>query len=160
MGKDSWVELHAFGVAFGTPAMRPVLIFKDEDDKRALPVWLTPLEANLVIDEVSPDSLGDSPNAVGSEILKEAGIRVEKCIFTDLVGNRQYVNLELSGHPEKTSMRFRADHSMSFCLHSKARFFCTEEFIEQCRDLNEELQDIQLPPLVAEGLDPQHRYIM
>lgn len=144
--KSEWVEMFPFGVAIGAGYARPVMIFKDKQEKRVLPVWLSPMDAGIAVSQGNaPYSSGarneGSPHEISSQILSTLGITLEKCLFKEVKGHHQFVELHFSSKkslPLKM-LEARADDAISFCLRSGCKFFATGDYIERSRVLEGEM---------------------
>ncbi len=116
-----------------------------------------------------------TPHAVTRRLLEMMKVTVESCVFVDLIGHHQFVNLNLrstdvaSGESELKTLRVRADEAMSFCLQARARFYSTRALMAKCRDLDTDLAKLeqnlsegQLPTLQAEMelSSKKHPYVM
>jgi bifunctional DNase/RNase len=168
-----WIELFPHGISVSTEMGRPVLVLKDKSGLNVLPVWIQPLDAGVALAELSQGS-GSTPHAVARHLMSTLGLKLESCVFTDLVGHHQYVQLtfrsESDGPEAQTqTLRVRADESMSFCLQARARFYSTPPFMARCRSVDEDLSKFeqnlvhgQLPGLQAEMeiSSKKHPYVM
>ncbi len=128
-----WIELFPYAISMGPLQTRPVLIFRDQAESLNLPVWLNQIDASIAALDLSKNT---NFHGLSLKIIDSAGIKIERCEFNEIQGHHQYVRLELSGHPKLKEMRVRADEAIPFCSAQKARFFSTQEFIMQCRDLD------------------------
>jgi uncharacterized protein len=167
-----WIELFPHGISVSTEMGRPVLVLKDKSGLNVLPVWIQPLDAGVALAELSQGS-GSTPHAVARHLMSVLGLKLESCVFTDLVGHHQYVQLTFRsagrGEAQMQTLRVRADEAMSFCLQARARFYSTPPFMARCRALDEDLSKFeqnlvhgQLPGLQAEMeiSSKKHPYVM
>lgn len=135
--KKIWIEMFPYGLVVAGDHARPVMIFKDKNGQRVLPVWMNPVHAGLA---VSHNAMSDvSPHNLTLKILRPLGIDLKKCYFKEVRGHHQLVQLSFVGDDRLTRVEARADEAISLCLNSRARFFATSEFIEQCRVLEGEI---------------------
>jgi len=134
------IELEPFGMTPGMDKMRPVMLFREKDGDSTLPVWLSPLDAGIVLTQHNVQAFALSPHDVALKVLQSLGIAVESCRFSELKGYQQYVELRFSGDSKLAPMTFRADHAISFCLRSRAKFYCSREYLEQCREVDAEME--------------------
>lgn len=134
------LELEPFGVTAGMDGARPVMLFREKGGEAVLPVWLSPLDAGIALTQHNVQAFAMSPHDVTLSILQALGVKVEACNFTELKGHQQYVELRFSGSRKVKSMRFRADHAISFCLQARTRFFCSREYLQKCRDMEVALE--------------------
>ena len=135
------IELEAFGLTNGMDNLRPVMLFKEKGGDAVLPVWLSPLDAGIALSQHQPGAFMLSPHDMTLSVLKELGVKVEECHFNELKGHQQYVELTFSGSKKLKSMKARADHAISFCLQARAKFYCTREYLQQCRQLGAEAEN-------------------
>ena len=138
-----WIELFPYGVTiesegFASPN-RPVMLFKNKDETRVLPVWISPLEAGMILSRPLHQRENFYPHNLGGNILNSLGIKLEKCIFVDVKGLCQYVDLYFSGSDKIKKLQSSADEAISFCLSMNTRFYCQSEFIDRCRILDGEI---------------------
>ena len=141
--KNQLVEIFPYGITLSGEASRPIMIFKDENENRTLPVWLSPLDAGITIHQNSVElGYSSSPYSLTWKILKPLEIFLEKCVFTDVKGHHQYVTLHFKGHPKLDTMEARADEAVSFCLSNKTKFFCEADYFEKCRVVDAEMMSV------------------
>lgn len=146
---DHEVELEAFGLTTGMEGARPVMIFKEKGGEGTLPVWLSPLDAGIALTQHQPHTFMLSPHQVTLNVLKELGVKLIACHFREIRGNQQYVELFFAGSKRVKSMKVRADHAISFCLQADAKFYCTRNYMAECRQVNAEVG--QPPPGVRKS---------
>lgn len=138
------IELEAFGLTSGMDRTRPVILFREKGGDAVLPVWLSPLDAGIAMTQNQPQLAVHSPHEVSLGVIQLLGVKLESCHFVELRGHIQHVELRFSGSRRLKSMHVRADHAISLCLQAKARFFCTRGFIQQCRDIEAEMGQVQI----------------
>ncbi len=161
MPKGKLVEITPYGVTAGYDPGRPVMLFKEKKGELILPVWLSPLDVGIAISQHHVKMSSISPHDLSSRLIKSLGIRVEKCVFVSVKSGQQMVELYLEGHPELKKISSRADQCISFCLHEKAKFYCTRSYIQECRDLDAEMLGVAEGVRMVPGvLDNQHPYLM
>jgi hypothetical protein len=163
-----WIELFPNTMQVSTALGRPILIFKDRSGAEVLPVWMLPLDAGLVLAELSQGA-GNSPHAVTRRVLQVAEMQLETCAFTEIVGHHQFVEMSFQTPKGIKTLRSRADESMSFCLQARAKFISTRSFMAQCRNLDADLAQLeqslvqgQAPELLAEmeKSSKKHPFVM
>src|SRR6185312_11678234 len=136
--KTDWIEMFPFGVALGAGQMRPVMIFKDKAERRVLPVWLSPMDAGIAVTQSATEVEG-SPHTLSVEILEKLGVQLEKCLFQEVRGHHQFVELHFAGTKKLKTIVARADDAISFCLRAGCRFYATVDYIERSRVLEDQM---------------------
>ena len=136
-----WLEIFPYGMSVSPDGSRPILIFKDKSEKQVLPVWLSPLDAGLAM-QTSPNSkLTHTPHELSYKILNTLGVKLTKCLFVDIKGQHQFVELHFEGSDLLKKIKVRADDAMSYCLGVKPEFYCTKEHIKKCREMDMKIQE-------------------
>lgn len=137
--KAEWIEMFPYGLAMSPGSSRPVMIFKDESGQKVLPVWLSPLDAGIAVNQSGGGATDTSPHHLTWKILEPLGVKLKKCFFTEVRGHHQFVKLHFSGNENLRRLESRADEAISFCLSTECKFYCRLEFIERCRILDVEM---------------------
>lgn len=132
--KGEWIEMFPFGVAIGASQSRPVMIFKDKSEKRVLPVWLSPIDAGIAVSQNGVVE-SSSPHELSAKILETLGVKLEKCLFREIRGHWQYVELHFSGSRKLKMMEAKAEDVISFCMRAGCKFFATIDYMEKSRVL-------------------------
>ena len=136
------------------------MFFKDKADKQCLPVWLSAIDAGIVLSQGSQRMPLSSPHNLTNKILRNLGLKVSHCLFTELRGHYQYVQLYFEGSDQLKVIESKADEAISFCLNAKARFFCKKSFINDCKVLDASMASIpgnvRMASRVSENLRPKY----
>lgn len=156
---EEWVELFPYGVTAGADQSRSLMIFKDQLEKRVLPVFLSPLETGLVISRFSSAAGSTSPHHLTEKILENLGIQLKKVYFTEIRGTVQYVDLHFSGHEKLKVLRSRADEALSFCLKNEVSFFCRPSYFKKCKEAEGEMLHMELSLALNPDLDSRPQYL-
>ncbi len=130
------VELKAYGLSLSNGLSRPFLILKDLDGEHTLPVGISQIEAGVTLTQSNPQQILSSPHTFLQKLIESLDIKIEKCVFTEITGNHQFVRIFMRGHPKYQSFKLRADEAMSLCLQLKVPFFATKAFINKSKVLS------------------------
>jgi len=159
--EQDWIQVYPFGVTLGADQARPIMIFKDEKGTLTLPVWLSPLDAGISLTQALNRAIPSTPHSLTLKMLERVGAHLKKCLFVEIKGHHQMVELHFDGHPELRTLSHRADESLSFCLHARAKFFAQRWFIDHSRQLSADLDGVQkgleLQPTLGQN---EHPYVM
>ncbi len=139
------VELRIFGIAVGAAPMdaqRPVLILKDLAHEFTLPVPLNALEAGLVVAQSNKQSAPLNPHKFTELLLQKLQMNICQCVFVEIKGVHQYVRFYLSGHPQMTSIKVRAEEAMSLALTLNIPLFATRKFMDRSKVLTAEVETL------------------
>lgn len=155
------IKLIPFGVQLSADGLRPLLILKDEKGESTMPVTLNALEAGVALTQSNKNIAPTTPHRVTELLLESLNLKIESCVFIEIKGAYQYVQLKLSGHPTVKFIKVRADEAMSFCLHFNVPLFATKDFMARSRVLTAEQVGVAKGILAnPEVLNKTHRYVM
>ena len=158
--KDEWIELVPWGVTAGTNKSRPVMLFRERDGEATLPVWMSPLDAGIAITQHAGRTASLSPHDLTLDVMTELGVKLENCFFKKISGYNQTVELEFSGSRKLKRIESRADHALSFCLHARAKFFCTRGYLNECREVTADMERTEFGLMVmSEDSRNPHPYL-
>jgi hypothetical protein len=158
---EDLIRLKAYGLSMSDDFARPFLLLKDEKHDYTLPVAVNPLEAGVALSQANKSVAPTTPHKFTELLLESLQIQIEKCVFVEIKGHFQYVELTLKNHPSKKSLKVRADEAMSLCLHLDIPMYASKEYVARSRVMNAEMdgvsQDLKAHPSL---LQKNHPYIM
>lgn len=151
-------EMEPYGVTASADGTRPVMLFRHMGGDEVLPVQLSPIDAGIAVTQHHAMGTTASPHDLTIKVMLGLGVQLEKCIFTEVKGHHQFVELHFKGSRKLKMISARADQAISFSLQARARFFCHPEYVRESRILNEEMtvraKDLQLNPKVGKNPHP------
>lgn len=157
---EELIQLFPYGLSLNQDPSRPLLLLRDQSGQHTLPVYLTPIEAGVAIQQ-SNQTLASTPHKVLELLLKSLQIKITKCVFVGIKGHHQYMRIFFDGHPTQNSLRVKAQEAMSLCLQMNVPFFATLQFMNRSRVLSAELDGIskglEMNPAV---LAKTHQYLI
>lgn len=156
---EDWVEIFPYGVTAGADQARSLMVFKDELEKRVLPVFLSPMETGMVISRFNATSGQPSPHHMIEKILETLGVQLKEVYFTDIRGAVQYVDLHFLGHEKLKVLTARADEALSFSMKTGVRFFCRPSYFKKCREAEGEMAHIELSLALNPEGDGRPQYL-
>lgn len=158
---EDLIRLEPYGLSLNLDPSRPLLLLRDETGQHTLPVFLTPIEAGVTIQQANQQVLPTTPHRVTEMLLESLNIKIEKCVFVAIKDHHQYMRLYLDGHPTQGSLKVKAEEAMSLCLHLGVPLYATKRFMNKSRMMSAELEGLskglQLNPAV---LMKTHEYLI
>ncbi len=158
---ENLIRLFPYGFSLNQDPTRPMLLLKDESEKHSLPVFLTPIEAAVSLQQSNQNSVPTTPHKVTQILLESLQIRIEKAVFVAIKDHHQYMRLFLEGHPTQGSIKVKAQEAMSLCLSLDVPIYATTKFMNKSRVMSAELdglsEGLQLNPAV---LMKTHEYLI
>lgn len=151
------IEMMIKGLMLDPISNMPIVILRDADNQRVLPIWVGPVEANAIalqIENVAP------PRPMTHDLLKnvmaELGARLVRVIITGLRENTFYAYLELASNGETLLIDARPSDAIALSLRTKAPVFVDARVLDQAKsvDVSNEQADEERLQRWLESLDP------
>src|SRR5436305_7309828 len=128
------IEMSIKGLMVDPVTNMPIVILRDADNQRVLPIWVGPVEANAIalqIENVAP------PRPMTHDLLKnvliELGATLVRVIITNLRENTFYAYLELRRDGETILIDARPSDAIALSLRTKAPVFVDPRVLDEAR---------------------------
>ena len=122
------VEMKVRGLALDPVSNMPIIILRDEDDKRSLPIWVGIFEANAIALELEkiPTPRPMTHDLI-KNILESLEVQVLKIVVTDLKDNTFFAVLHLKLGETEYTVDSRPSDAIALALRVAAPIFVEEE---------------------------------
>jgi hypothetical protein len=155
------IRLEPYGFSLNLDPSRPMLILRDESGNHTLPVFLTPIEAGVTIQQSNNQAVPTTPHRVMELLLQSLNIKIEKCVFVAIKDHHQFVRLYFDGHPTQGSVKVKAEEAMSLCLHLEVPIYATKKFMSKSRTMSAEMEGLSRGlQLTQSALMKTHEYLI
>jgi bifunctional DNase/RNase len=115
----------------------PIVILRDTDNQRALPIWVGPVEANAIalqIENVSPQR--PMTHDLLRTLLVELEATLVRVVIADLREGTFYAYLELRRHEETLFIDARPSDAIALSLRARAPVFVESRVLEQAKSID------------------------
>lgn len=151
------IEMAIKGLMMDPITNLPIVILKDLDGQRVLPIWVGAVEANAValqIENVSPPR--PLTHDLVRSILTELGATLTRVVIHDLRDSTFYAYLELTQGTDVTLVDVRPSDALALALRSKAPVFVHPRVVERASstEISTEEADHDRLNRWLESLDP------
>ncbi len=152
------IKMTVRGIALDPITNMPIVILKDPEDRRALPIWVGIFEANAIALELEKVS---TPRPMTHDLLKNIleglGITVQQVIVNDLKENTFYATIELNHNGSVVTIDSRPSDAIALALRANAPIFVTEKVVSQAKNIevSEEKEDTDRWKEWLENLKPE-----
>jgi bifunctional DNase/RNase len=151
------IEMQIKGLMIDPVTGVPIVILRNADNQRVLPIWVGPVEANAIalqIENVTP------PRPMTHDLLKnllaEFDARVQRVIITALRGNTFYAYLDIERQGTRMLVDARPSDALALALRSRAPVFVDDAVLDQASsvEVSNEQADRDRLQRWLESLDP------
>ena len=130
------IEMQVKGLMIDPVQSVPIIILRDADNQRALPIWVGPVEANAIalqIENVSPAR--PMTHDLLRNLLEELGATLTRVIIADLRGGTFYAYLELMRNGEPMFVDARPSDAIALSMRARAPIFVDTKVLDQVRSV-------------------------
>ncbi len=152
------IEMAIKGLMMDPITNLPIVILKDPEGQRVLPIWVGAVEANAValqIENVAPPR--PLTHDLIRSILQELGATLVRVVIHDLRDSTFFAYLELKREGETTLVDVRPSDALALALRAKAPVFVHPRVLERASstDISTEEADHDRLQRWLESLDPE-----
>jgi hypothetical protein len=131
------IEMSIKGLMLDPSTSMPIVLLRDMENQRVLPIWVGPVEANAIA-------------------LHELGARLRRIIIADLRDNTFYAYLELDVNGEVLLIDARPSDAIALSVRTKAPVFVDTRVLDHAKavDVSSDQADQERLQRWLESLDP------
>src|SRR5215813_10706667 len=131
-----WVEMKVRGLALDPVSNLPIIILRDEEEKRSLPIWIGIYEANAIALELEKiETPRPMTHDLIKNILETIEARVAKVVVTDLKENTFYAVLHLQVGGTEYTVDSRPSDAIALALRVGAPIYVDEDVVRKAKSL-------------------------
>jgi len=132
------IEVYVSGLAFDTISNAPVVLLKEREGERILPIWIGPNEAGVIALELSGMSYKRPlTHDLLKAVLNGCNARLQKVIVSSLKDNTFYAKFYiLASENEIIEIDARPSDSISMALKMNAPIYISEELEDSLVELS------------------------
>ena len=152
------VRMTVRGIALDPITNMPIIILKDTEEKKALPIWVGIFEANAIALELEKVS---TPRPMTHDLIKNIldglGISVRQIVVNDLKDNTFFAVIELNDNGNVVNIDSRPSDAIALALRVNAPIFVSEKVVAQAKstEVPEEKEDNEQWKEWLEHLKPE-----
>ena len=128
------VEMKVRGLALDPVSNMPIIILRDDEDKRSLPIWVGIFEANAIALELEkiPTARPMTHDLI-KNILESLEAQVLKIVVTDLKENTFFAELHLKLGGTEYTVDSRPSDAIALALRVSAPIFVDEDVVRRAK---------------------------
>ena len=151
------IEMTIKGLMVDPIANTPIVILRDKEGQRVLPIWIGMFEANAIalqIENVAPPR--PMTHDLLRNVIQDLDASVEKVVVYDLQENTYYALIYLSLRGDTVTVDARPSDAIALALRTRAPIFVEDAVIDNAKtvDLSSEKADSDRLHKWLESLDP------
>jgi uncharacterized protein len=129
---DRIVEVRISGLAIDDRTKSPVVILKEADGERVLPIWIGENEAKSIALELAGKKFARPlTHDLMMSVIEGLHARVERVVISELRENTFFAVILLQRDAEFASIDARPSDSIALALRARANIFVAEALLQQ-----------------------------
>ena len=129
-----WVEMKVRGLALDPVSNMPIIILRDDEEKRSLPIWVGIFEANAIALELEKIA---TPRPMTHDLIKNVleavDAKVEKIVVNDLRENTFFALIHLRMGEEEVTVDSRPSDAIALALRAGAPIFVDDDVVRRAK---------------------------
>ena len=152
------IEMQLVGVRVELPTNQPIVLLRERDGERFLPIWIGPVEATAIAFALQ-GIVTQRPmtHDLMKNVLEELDIRVERILVTELKEGTFYAEIEMSRDGTKYSVSSRPSDAIALAVRIGTPIFAHEDVLTEASILikDDEEQEVEKFREFLEQVNPE-----
>ena len=152
------VRMTVRGIALDPITNMPIIILKDSEEKRALPIWVGIFEANAIALELEKIA---TPRPMTHDLIKNIldglGATVQQIVVNDLKVDTLFAVIEVNYSGNMVNIDARPSDAIALALRVNAPIFVTDKVVSKAKtmDIAEDKEETDRWKEWVENLKPE-----
>jgi bifunctional DNase/RNase len=126
------IELNLVGVRVEVPNNQPIVLLKEREGERYLPIWIGYMEAQAIAyalqGVVTPRPM---THDLMKNVLEEVGVNVERIVITELRDGTFYAIIQMSRDGSKYDISSRPSDAIALAVRVNVPIFANEDVLSE-----------------------------
>lgn len=124
------IKMNVMGIAIDTRTGSPIVVLKDDDDRRALPIWIGSAEASAIIRKIEklPVTRPMTHDLICT-IVNELKYKVKKVEIHDVEKETYYANIILENGKDEKIIDARPSDAIALAIRADAPIYVTAKVV-------------------------------
>ena len=125
------IELSLVGVRVELPSNQPIVLLKEVDGERFLPIWIGAVEATAIAFALQGiQTPRPMTHDLMRDILSETNVAVESIVISDLIEQTFYATLNMTTNGTKHEVSSRPSDAIALAVRINAPIYASEDVLE------------------------------
>jgi bifunctional DNase/RNase len=126
------VELSLVGVRVELPSNQPIVLLKEADGDRYLPIWIGAVEATAIAFALQGiQTPRPMTHDLMRDLLNDAGVAVERIVINELVDQTFFALIRMASNGETKEVSSRPSDAIALAVRINAPIYAAEEVLDQ-----------------------------
>ncbi len=126
------IELQLVGVRVELPTNQPIVLLKEREGERYLPIWIGPVEATAIaLGMQGIETLRPMTHDLMRDLLQGLGISVDRIVITELRDGTFYSEIQMSQNGTTVAVSSRPSDALALAVRMELVIFANEEVLDE-----------------------------
>jgi len=131
------IEMKVSGLTIDPITNTPIVILKNMQENKAIPIWIGLFEASAIATELEKIAFSrPMTHDLFHECLRTLDVTINKIVIADIRNNTFFANIYLSREGQDFTIDARPSDAIALALRSHAPIFVDESVIEKSRSVD------------------------
>jgi uncharacterized protein len=131
------IEMKVSGLTIDPITNTPIVILKDLEEKKAIPIWIGLFEASAIATELEKIAFSrPMTHDLMNDILKILDVNIKSVEICDLKNNTFFANIHLCREGRDFIVDARPSDAIALALRANAQIFVEDKVIEKSRTID------------------------
>lgn len=132
-----FIEMKITGLTIDPITSTPIVILKDLEEKKAIPIWIGLFEASAIATQLEKISFSrPMTHDLMKDILKTLGVEVIRVEIHDLRNNTFFANMHLLVEGKTYTVDARPSDAIAIAIRTDAPIYVEEKVIDKSRNVD------------------------
>jgi bifunctional DNase/RNase len=126
------IELQLVGVRVELPTNQPIVLLKEREGERYLPIWIGAVEATAIaLGMQGIETARPMTHDLMRDLLQGLGVTVQRIIITELREGTFYAEIQMSSNGDTVSVSSRPSDALALAVRMNLDIFANEDVIDE-----------------------------
>jgi uncharacterized protein len=140
------IELNLVGVRVELPTNQPIVLLREREGERYLPIWIGAMEATAIAFALQGIvTARPMTHDLLKNVLEEVGVRVERIVITELREGTFYAIIQLQQNGSRYEVSSRPSDAIALAVRVNVPIFANEDVLSEASILikDDEEQEVE-----------------
>jgi bifunctional DNase/RNase len=125
------IELSLVGVRVELPSNQPIVLLKEVEGERYLPIWIGAVEATAIAFALQGiETPRPMTHDLMRDILRETSVQVDRVLISELVEQTFYAVIQMTQNGNSAEVSSRPSDAIALAVRINAPIFASEDVLE------------------------------
>lgn len=126
------IELNLIGVRVELPSNQPIVLLKEREGERYLPIWIGAMEATAIAFALQGIvTARPMTHDLMKNVLEEVGVHVERIVITELKDGTYYATIQMARNGSRYEVSSRPSDAIALAVRVNVPIFANEDVLSE-----------------------------